>query len=103
MFIYVTLSKLMTNGVALFVDIFGVNLLLSKNTSDNQHIMSVNYIWCDLISGQWVTPSSICVVLIQEYNLLCSLSGNKGLLKTVEAAEVLGSALAAMTRLCKLE
>ena len=44
MFIYVTLSKLMTNGVALFVDIFGVNLLLSKNTSDNQHIKSVNYI-----------------------------------------------------------
>ena len=44
MFIYVTLSKLMTNRVALFVDIFGVNLLLSKNTSDNQHIKSVNYI-----------------------------------------------------------
>ena len=49
-----------------------------------------------------MTPLSICVVLIQEYNLLCSLSGNKGLLKTVEAAEVLGSALAPMTRLCKL-
>ncbi|KAI0229753.1 hypothetical protein LSAT2_019816 [Lamellibrachia satsuma] len=32
-----------------------------------------------------------------------NLSGNKGLLKTVEAAEELGSALAAMTRLCKLE
>ena len=47
-----------------------------------------------------MTPLSICVVLIQEYNLLCSLSGNKGLLKTVE---VLGSALAPMTRLCKLE
>ena len=50
-----------------------------------------------------MTPSSVCVVLIKEYNLLCSLNGNKGLLKTVEAAEMLGSALEAMTRLCKLE
>ena len=44
MFIYATLSKLMTNRPALFVDIFGVHFLLSKNTSDNQHIKSVNYI-----------------------------------------------------------
>ena len=39
------------------------------------------------------------VILIQEYNLLCSLSNNKELLKTVEAAEVLGRALEAMTQL----
>ena len=47
--------------------------------------------------------SSVCVVLIQEYNLLCSLSNNTGLLETVEAAEVLGRALAAMTSLCRLQ
>ena len=46
--------------------------------------------------------SSVCVVLIQEYNLLCSLSNNTGLLKTVEAAEVLGRALTEMTQLRKL-
>ena len=50
-----------------------------------------------------MTPSSVCVVLIQEYNLLCSLGGNRGLLETVEAAEVLGRALTAMTRLRELE
>ena len=44
-----------------------------------------------------MTPSSVCVVLIQEYNLLCSLGENTGLLKTVEAAEVLGCAVEAMT------
>ena len=44
-----------------------------------------------------MTLSSVCVVLIQEYNLLCSLSDSTGLLKTVEAAEVLGRALEAMT------
>ena len=33
-----------------------------------------------------MTPSSVCVVLIQEYNLLCSLGENTGLLETVEAA-----------------
>ena len=45
---------------------------------------------------------SVCVVLIKEYNLLCSLSFNTGLLKTVEAAEVLGRALTAMTQLREL-
>ena len=48
-----------------------------------------------------MTPSS--VILIQEYDLLCSLSNNRGLLETVEAAEVLGRALEAMTRLCRLQ
>ena len=47
-------------------------------------------------------PSSVCVVLIQEYNLLCSLSNNTGLLETVEAAEVLSRALTAMTQLREL-
>ena len=42
-----------------------------------------------------MTPSS--VILIQEYDLLCSLSSNRVLLETVEAAEVLGGALEAMT------
>ena len=46
--------------------------------------------------------SSVCVVLIQEYNLLCSLSNSRGLLETVEAAEVLGRALTAMTQLSEL-
>ena len=46
--------------------------------------------------------SSVCVVLIQKYNLLCSLGGNRGLLETVEAAEVLGHALTAMTCLREL-
>ena len=48
-----------------------------------------------------MTPSS--VILIQEYDLLCSLSNNSGLLETVEAAEVFGRALEAMTRLCRLQ
>ena len=42
---------------------------------------------------------SVCVVLIQKYNLLCSLGGNTGLLEMVEAAEVLGRTLEAMMRL----
>ena len=50
-----------------------------------------------------MTPSSVCVVLIQEYNLLCSLHSHTGLLETVEAAEVLGRALEAMPRLCRLQ
>ena len=49
-----------------------------------------------------MTPSSVCVVLIQQYNLLCSLSYNEALLETEEAAEVLGRALEAMTRLREL-
>ena len=48
-----------------------------------------------------MTPSS--VILIQEYDLLCSLNNNTGLLETVEAAEVLGRALTAMTCLRHLE
>ena len=47
-----------------------------------------------------MTPSS--VILIQEYDLLCSLSSNSGLLETVEAAEVLGRALTEMTQLREL-
>ena len=47
-----------------------------------------------------MTPSSVCVVLIQEYNLLCSLSSNETLLET--AAEVLGRALTAMKCLREL-
>ena len=46
--------------------------------------------------------SSVCVVLIQKCNLLCSLGDNTGLLETVEAAEVLGRALTAMTQLREL-
>ena len=49
-----------------------------------------------------MTPSCVCVVLIQKYNLLCSLSNNKVLLKTVKAAEVFGRALEAMTQLREL-
>ena len=48
-----------------------------------------------------MTPSS--VILIQEYDLLCSLINNRGLVETVEAAEVFGRALEAMTRLCRLQ
>ena len=48
-----------------------------------------------------MTQSS--VILIQEYNLLCSLINNTGLLQTVEVAEVLGRALTAMTHLRVLE
>ena len=47
-----------------------------------------------------MTPSS--VILIQEYDLLCSLSNNTGLLQTVEAAEVLALALEAMMCLREL-
>ena len=50
-----------------------------------------------------MTPSSVCVVLIQEYNLLCSLSFNRGLLETVEAGRELGDTLGTMTRLRRLE
>ena len=50
-----------------------------------------------------MTPSSVCVVLIQEYNLLCSLSLNRGLLKTEEAGGKLGDTLGTMTRLRELE
>ena len=46
-----------------------------------------------------MTPSSVCVVLIQEYNLLCSLNYNRGLLETVEAGRELGDTLGTMTRL----
>ena len=87
------------------VDIF-LCITFSKALScwyDNQHRKSVNNIWYGLISEQWVTPWSVCVVLIQEYNVLCSLSGNEGLLKTVEAAEALGHALAVMTHFHELE
>ena len=49
-----------------------------------------------------MTPSSVCVVLIQEYNLLCSLSDNRGLLKTEEAGGKLGDTLGTMTRLRRL-
>ena len=48
-----------------------------------------------------MTPSCVCVVLIQEYNLLCSLGGNEALLE-VKAAEELGHALGTMTHLCAL-
>ena len=47
--------------------------------------------------------SSLCVVLNEECNPLCSLNNNKGLLETVEAAETLGTPLAAITRLGQLE
>ena len=50
-----------------------------------------------------MTPSSVCVVLIQEYNLLCSLSNNPGSLETVEARGQLGDSLGTMTRLRQLE
>ena len=40
--------------------------------------------------------SSVCVVLIEEYHLLCSSSRNDGLLATVEAGTVLGTALGTM-------
>ena len=51
-----------------------------------------------------MTPSSVCVVLIQEYNLLCSLSNNNwGLLETEEAGGKLGDTLGTMTRLRQLE
>ena len=46
--------------------------------------------------------SSVFVVLIQKCNLLCSLGYNTGSLETVEAAEVLGCALTAMTCLREL-
>ena len=46
-----------------------------------------------------MTPSSVCVVLIQEYNLLCSLDYNRGLLETEEAGGKLGDTLGSMTRL----
>ena len=49
-----------------------------------------------------MTPSSVCVVLIQEYNLLCSLSVNPGLLETEEAGRELGDTLGTMTRLREL-
>ena len=45
----------------------------------------------------------VCVVLIQEYNLLCSLSNNEGLLETVEVAETLGAAVTSVTNLRELE
>ena len=50
-----------------------------------------------------MTPSSVCVVLIQDYNLLCSLNRNQGLLETVEAGRELGDALGTVTRLHNLE
>ena len=50
-----------------------------------------------------MTPSSVCVVLIQEYNLLCSLGDNRGLLETEEAGGKLGDTLGTMTRLRWLE
>ena len=51
-----------------------------------------------------MTPSSVCVVLIQEYNLLCSLNDNNpGLLETVKAGGKLGDTLGTMTRLRWLE
>ena len=46
-----------------------------------------------------MTPSSVCVVLIQEYNLLCRLNWNPGLLETEEAGGELGDTLGTMTRL----
>ena len=46
-----------------------------------------------------MTPSSVCVVLIQEYNLLCRLTDNRGLLETEEAGGKLGDILGTMTRL----
>ena len=49
-----------------------------------------------------MTPSSVCVVLIQEYNLLCSLKDNRGLLWTEEAGGKLGDSLGTMTRLREL-
>ena len=49
-----------------------------------------------------MTPSSVYVVLIQEYNLLCSLEYNRGSLKTVEAGRELGDTLGTMTRLRRL-
>ena len=50
-----------------------------------------------------MTPSSVCVVLIQEYNLLCSLNDSEGLLGTEEAGGKLGDTLGTMTRLRELE
>ena len=49
-----------------------------------------------------MTPSSVCVVLIQEYNLLCRLRDNPGLLETEEAGGKLGDILGTMTRLREL-
>ena len=50
-----------------------------------------------------MTPSSVCVVLIQEYNLLCRLNYNWELLETEEAGGKLGDTLGTMTRLRELE
>ena len=50
-----------------------------------------------------VSDAVVCVVLIQEYNLLCSLNNNnRGLLKTVKAGRKLGDTLGTMTRLRQL-
>ena len=45
----------------------------------------------------------ICVVLIQEYNLLYSLNDNRGLLETSNAGQEFAEAVRSMKNLCELK
>ncbi|KAI0210363.1 hypothetical protein LSAT2_004897 [Lamellibrachia satsuma] len=68
----------------------------------NRSIQELKLISCGLAPQGLTTVSAGLTLQGQQLEYL-NLSYNRGLLKTVEAAEVLGCALAAMTRLCRLE